>query len=146
MKVGLVICRYSGMQCVTMSGWAKGVDYKPGMPITSTPPNHSWNAVLVDGNWQLVDCHWATRYLQSERNTPENLVYEYVLVILFFYHHCLMTHLPLVSNQRQPMITLARSQGPHVHRWHGLMLIGGKTPTASENPRLDLMAPGSPTA
>ena len=27
--------------------------------------------------WQLVDSHWATRYLQSERNTPENLVYEY---------------------------------------------------------------------
>lgn len=62
---------------MTLSGWAKGVDYKPGMSITSTPPNHSWNAVFVDGNWQLVDCHWATRYLQSERNTPENLVYEY---------------------------------------------------------------------
>ncbi len=33
--------------------------------------------VLLDNNWQLVDSHWATRYLQSERNTPENLVYEY---------------------------------------------------------------------
>ena len=65
------------MHCVTLSGWAKGVDYKPGMPITGTAPNHSWNAVYIDGNWQLVDCHWATRYLQSERNTPENLVYEY---------------------------------------------------------------------
>lgn len=31
----------------------------------------------MDGSWQLVDSHWATRYLQSERNTPENLVYEY---------------------------------------------------------------------
>lgn len=68
---------YAGLHCVTLSGWAKGVDYKPGMSITSTPPNHSWNAVFIDGNWQLVDCHWATRYLQSERNTPENLVYEY---------------------------------------------------------------------
>jgi len=69
-------CSYSGMHCVTLSGWAKGVDYKPGAPITSTPPNHSWNAVFIDGNWQLVDCHWATRYLQAERNTPESLVYE----------------------------------------------------------------------
>jgi hypothetical protein len=76
-KIFECLCVYSGLHCVTLSGWAKGVDYKPGMPITSTPPNHSWNAVYIDGNWQLVDCHWATRYLQSERNTPENLVYEY---------------------------------------------------------------------
>lgn len=62
---------------MTLSGWAKGVDYRPGAPITSTPINHSWNACFIDGNWQLVDSHWATRYLQSERNTPENLVYEY---------------------------------------------------------------------
>ena len=56
---------YAGLHCVTLSGWAKGVEYKPGMPITtSTAPNHSWNAVFVDGNWQLVDSHWATRYLQ----------------------------------------------------------------------------------
>jgi len=59
------------------------VDYKPGAPITSTPPNHSWNAVFIDGNWQLVDCHWATRYLQAERNTPESLVYEYVCAVQF---------------------------------------------------------------
>lgn len=62
---------------MTLSGWAKGVDYRPGTPITSGPINHSWNAVHIDGSWQLVDSHWATRYLQSERNTPENLVYEY---------------------------------------------------------------------
>ena len=74
-------CSYSGMHCVTLPGWAKGVDYKPGAPITSTPPNHSWNAVFIDGNWQLVDCHWATRYLQAERNTPESLVYEYVQLV-----------------------------------------------------------------
>lgn len=62
---------------MTISGWAKGVEYRPGAPITSGPINHSWNAVCIDGNWQLVDSHWATRYLQSEKNTPDNLVYEY---------------------------------------------------------------------
>ena len=36
-----------------------------------------WNAIYIDGNWQLVDCHWATRYLQTEQKTPESLVYEY---------------------------------------------------------------------
>ena len=62
---------------MTISGWAKGVEYRPGAPITSGPINHSWNTVCIDGNWQLVDSHWATRYLQSEKNTPDNLVYEY---------------------------------------------------------------------
>lgn len=71
------LCNYSGVHCVTLSGWAKGVDYRPGAPICSGPVNHSWNAAFIDGSWQLVDSHWATRYLQSERNTPENLVYEY---------------------------------------------------------------------
>ena len=73
----IFVFSYAGLHCVTVSGWAKGVEYRPGNPITSGPINHSWNAVLLDGNWQLVDSHWATRYLQSERNTPENLVYEY---------------------------------------------------------------------
>ena len=71
------VSSYSGLYCVTISGWAKGVEYRPGAPITSGPINHSWNAVCIDGNWQLVDSHWATRYLQSEKNTPDNLVYEY---------------------------------------------------------------------
>ena len=86
-------CSYCGMHCVTLAGWAKGVDYKPGAPITSTPPNHSWNAVFIDGNWQLVDCHWATRYLQAERNTAESLVYEYVFC-------CLVPALLLVNLSR----------------------------------------------
>ncbi|CAH1783750.1 unnamed protein product, partial [Owenia fusiformis] len=71
------LCSFAGLPCVTLSGYAKGVDYKPGMRFSGQPHNHSWNAVFVNGAWQLVDCHWATRYLASERNVPENLVYEY---------------------------------------------------------------------
>lgn len=62
---------------MTITGWAKGVDYRPGVAITSQPLNHSWNAVYVDGDWQLVDSHWGTRFLQSESNVSENLVYEF---------------------------------------------------------------------
>jgi transglutaminase/protease-like cytokinesis protein 3 len=63
---------------VTITGWAKGVDYRPGDNITTRPVNHSWNAVYIDGNWQLIDSHWATRFLQSDTDlNPDNLVYEY---------------------------------------------------------------------
>jgi hypothetical protein len=71
------LARHAGLACITLSGWAKGVDYRPGVALTARPINHSWNAVRIDADWQLVDCHWATRFLQSERNVPENLVYEY---------------------------------------------------------------------
>ncbi|ESN89888.1 hypothetical protein HELRODRAFT_104535 [Helobdella robusta] len=71
------LARHAGLSCVTILGWAKGVDYHPGIALTSQPVNHSWNAIYVDGNWHLVDCHWATRFLRSEHNSPENLVYEY---------------------------------------------------------------------
>lgn len=68
---------HSGLSCFTICGWAKGVDYRPGVALTNQPINHSWNGIYIDGNWQLIDCHWATRFLQSEQNIPENLVYEY---------------------------------------------------------------------
>ena len=50
--------------------------------------------MCIDGYWQVVDSHWATRYLQSERNIPENLVYEYDDFYFFpppqdlVYSHC----------------------------------------------------------
>jgi len=71
------LCSNAGLACVTITGWAKGVDYRPGVAITSQPLNHSWNAVYVDGDWQLIDSHWGTRFLQSESNVAENLVYEF---------------------------------------------------------------------
>ena len=62
----LIFYSFSGLHAVSITGWAKGADYRPGVPITSSPKNHSWNAVYIDGNWQLVDCHWATRSIQLE--------------------------------------------------------------------------------
>ena len=73
----ILLFRNAGLACVTITGWAKGVDYRPGVAITSQPLNHSWNAVYIDGDWQLVDSHWGTRFLQSESNVAENLVYEF---------------------------------------------------------------------
>jgi len=84
-SVTILCCSHAGLHCVTLSGWAKGVDCKPGSNITSTPSNHTWNAVYIDGGWQLVDCHWATRYVQADRKKRDNIVYEWVTVLSFAY-------------------------------------------------------------
>jgi len=64
--------RYSGLHCVAVSGWAKGAEYRPGDRITSAAPNHSWNALCIDGSWHLVDCHWATRYLKADGDSTSS--------------------------------------------------------------------------
>lgn len=71
------LCGFAGLYCTVLTGFAKGLDYRPGDKFKGTEYNHSWNAVYIDENWYLVDSHWATRYLISEKNMPENLVYEY---------------------------------------------------------------------
>ena len=76
--VYLFYTRYANLHCVTLVGWAKGFDYKPGSAITESPPNHSWNAVFIDGSWQLVDCHWATRYVPTGTRYTDSIVYELV--------------------------------------------------------------------
>uniref|UniRef100_A0A183B9N7 TGc domain-containing protein n=1 Tax=Echinostoma caproni TaxID=27848 RepID=A0A183B9N7_9TREM len=68
---------YSGIHCITVSGYAKGVDYLPGDRFSGLPANHSWNVIYIRGSWQLVDAHWAARYMSSGKNVPENVVYEY---------------------------------------------------------------------
>ena len=70
----IMFCRYAGLFCTVITGFAKGLDYRPGDKFKGSEYNHSWNAVYIDGHWYLVDSHWATRYLISEKNMPENLV------------------------------------------------------------------------
>lgn len=69
--------RYGGLHCVAISGYAKGIDYYPGDRFQGLLANHSWNAVYLKGSWQLVDAHWAARYLSSGVNMHDNVVYEY---------------------------------------------------------------------
>jgi hypothetical protein len=53
------LAKEAGLEAVVVRGNSKGVNYEIGH-TTTVPSNHAWNAVKIDGRWQLVDCTWGT--------------------------------------------------------------------------------------
>lgn len=56
----------AGLESRLIRGFSKGVgDLAGGRPAVK--PDHAWNAVLVDGQWRLVDATWGAGYLSDGR-------------------------------------------------------------------------------
>ena len=53
-----MLCQYAGIRAELVTGYARG-----GLGSTAFRPNHTWNAVYVDGAWQLVDATWASGFI-----------------------------------------------------------------------------------
>ena len=60
------LARASGIKTAKVSGFAKGYGYSPGEPLGNVP-NHSWNAVSINGRWRLIDCTWGAGYIGNDR-------------------------------------------------------------------------------
>ena len=88
-----MLCTRAGLQCVTVAGYVKGINYKPGMSLEGGEHKSSWNAVRIDGKWQLVNSNWAARRVMSH-----GLHYE---MDEFFFltdpRHLIFTHYPFDS-------------------------------------------------
>ncbi|HRI62004.1 MAG TPA: transglutaminase domain-containing protein [Saprospiraceae bacterium] len=61
------MCSLAGIESKMIKGFAK-TSYKE-IGVTLTKTNHAWNAVLIEGKWQLLDITWA-----SERRYDEHTV------------------------------------------------------------------------
>ncbi|XP_078621326.1 uncharacterized protein LOC144887801 [Branchiostoma floridae x Branchiostoma japonicum] len=64
------MCRLAKVECVTISGRAKGAGYRVGHKF-GPGSNHAWNAVEIDGRWYLLDCTWAAGNTDVQKRTFE---------------------------------------------------------------------------
>jgi len=77
----------AGLEVVVISGYARGTGYIPGQEIPAAP-NHDWNAVKIDGRWQLLDATWGAGHMVGREyihefddfyflTPPEQLIFDH---------------------------------------------------------------------
>jgi Transglutaminase-like superfamily len=54
------LCNYAGIRAEVINGYGKTEPHKIHQRFRS---NHSWNAVMIDSIWQLLDVTWASGYI-----------------------------------------------------------------------------------
>ena len=65
----IFVRREAGVHVRIISGYLKGPGYCPDKvfsPKDVTPFRGSWNAVLVDREWRLIDSGWGTRLAKGK--------------------------------------------------------------------------------
>jgi hypothetical protein len=83
------LAREAGLEAVSISGYAKAYGYVPGSHFDR--PNHTWNAIKIDGQWRLIDTTWGAGYVRNGK-------YVKVLTETFFLptpEQMIFTHLPV---------------------------------------------------
>lgn len=65
------MCSYANVQCVTIDGYARNGSEAPGE--TWKEPNHTWNAVRINGQWKMIDVTWSSGYTDRKvkKFTPQ---------------------------------------------------------------------------
>ncbi|XP_061118087.1 kyphoscoliosis peptidase-like [Conger conger] len=80
------MCRGAGIQCETVSGYAKGLGYKLGKHF-SGDTNHAWNAVRLGGSWHLLDSTWGAGTVREKFTFRYNEFYFLTHPALFVGNH-----------------------------------------------------------
>ncbi|XP_053700595.1 uncharacterized protein LOC128747072 [Synchiropus splendidus] len=61
------MCRVVGIQCEEVSGHSKGSGYRQGQSFANMKSDHMWNAVLLGGEWFLLDACWGAGNVDMEK-------------------------------------------------------------------------------
>jgi hypothetical protein len=82
------MCELAGVTSEPVNGYAKGLS-ETTLPIEV--PNHSWNAVRIEGNWYLLDATWGHSTLQQDNELVQISNDDYFLIRP---EQFVLTHLP----------------------------------------------------
>ena len=63
-KLFKTLCDYAGLKSVVITGYARCQMEKNEKFRT----NHSWNAVMIDNEWKLIDVTWASGYINNSND------------------------------------------------------------------------------
>ncbi|EFC45833.1 hypothetical protein NAEGRDRAFT_57719 [Naegleria gruberi] len=77
------MCDCCKMECVTISGCAKGAGYVIGAPVAS---NHAWSAIKTeDGQYRLIESTWGSGYLAPNSSSKWGSAFERRFVDRYFF-------------------------------------------------------------
>ncbi|MEE1211106.1 MAG: transglutaminase domain-containing protein [Treponema sp.] len=57
------MCRLAGIEAIVIEGYSKGFGYQGKL---GEKTDHAWNAVKMNGKWQLIDVTWDAGYLDRK--------------------------------------------------------------------------------
>ncbi|XP_072313864.1 kyphoscoliosis peptidase [Eucyclogobius newberryi] len=63
------MCREVGIECQEVPGHSKGVGYRQGQSLRGVKSDHLWNAVLLSGQWFLLDACWGAGRVDMEHES-----------------------------------------------------------------------------
>lgn len=136
-----------GLEAQRIVGNSKGYGYVVGSRIEG-PPNHAWNAVKIDGVWQLVDCTWGAGYIDPTKNFVEHFRDYYFLTPA---HQFVYDHFP--DNPEQQFLSPPVSKNSYENLvnvqplffLYGLKLVSHREGIIRADQRVDIVvgAPGN---
>ncbi len=64
-RLFFTLCEFAGIRSEIIVGFARPSANKP---VSRFGVNHFWNAVLIDGDWKLLDATWSSGYISAPGN------------------------------------------------------------------------------
>lgn len=66
-----LVCVYRevGIECQEVPGHSKGIGYRQGKSLKNVKSDHLWNAVLLGGQWFLLDACWGAGRVDTEHES-----------------------------------------------------------------------------